>query len=131
MIIGARLLIVSDQIRIHIGLIMILTKQYLDKLCHTMGWQLDGELITYLLAEFEEEPFPEVRDEEDLFYQVSEKIKKYEKGTLDVTVLPKEERLRLRYESLKEDYYELLGEVTKLRKLVEKQKDKDDDDFIF
>lgn len=85
---------------------------------HQWGSRIDRPLEAYLLATFEEEPFPYQWNEQDLYDQIRKLLCQHEQGTLDVSVPPKEERQRLRYESLKDSYLELLGEVTQLRELI-------------
>ncbi len=97
---------------------MTLTVKFLNEMFRQWGDRIDKLLEAYLLATYEEEPFPYQWSEQDLYEQIRKFIYQYEQGALDVSVPPKEERQRLRYESLQDSYLELQGETTQLRKLV-------------
>jgi hypothetical protein len=97
---------------------MKLTIQFLDRMLRKWGYRIDEPLETYLLAAFEEDPFPYKWSKVDLHDQVRKLIIKYEEGSLDVSIPPLEERQRARYESLKESYVELLQENTQLRAII-------------
>lgn len=97
---------------------MTLTVKFLNEIFLPRGDRIDKPLEAYLLATYEEEPFPYQWSEQDLYEQIRKLIYRYEQGTLDVSVPPKEERQRKRYESLQDSYLELQVETTQLRKLV-------------
>ena len=79
------------------------------------GDQIDKPLEAYLMATYEEDPFPYEWSEQDLYEQIRKLIFQYEKGVLDISVPEPQERQKMRYDDLKESYLELLGEVTELR----------------
>ena len=97
---------------------MTLTVNFLNEMFRQWGDRIDKPLETYLLATYEEEPFPYQWSEQDLYEQIRKLIHQYEQGALDISVPSKEERQKIRYESLKDSYLELLGETIQLRKLV-------------
>lgn len=43
----------------------------------------------------------------------------YKQGKLDITIPPAEERIRIRYEALKDSYLDLLEEKNRLKRLIE------------
>ena len=93
---------------------MTLTIKFLNEMFRQWGDKIDKQLEAYLLATYEEEPFPHVWSEEDLYQQVRRLIYEYEQGILDVSVSSPLER----YEALKESYMELLREVNKLHETI-------------
>ena len=79
------------------------------------GDHIDKPLETYLMATYEEDPFPYEWSEQDLYEQIRKLIFQYEEGMLDISVPEPQERQKIRYDDLKESYLELLREVTELR----------------
>jgi len=98
---------------------MTITVKFLNELFRIWGDSIDKPLEEYLLATYEEEPFPHEWTEEDLYNQVRNLIREYEQGNLDITIPSKEERVKIRYEDLKESYIELLYENSRLQNLIE------------
>lgn len=98
---------------------MILTTKFLNKMFRQWGDPIDKPLETYLLATYDEEPFPYTWSEQDLYEQIRKLIFQYEQGTLDISISSTEERKKMRYESLKDSYLELLSETIHLRKIIE------------
>lgn len=101
------------------------------------GDHIDKPLEEYLLATYEEEPFPYEWREQDLYEQIRKLIFQYEQGKLDISVPSFPERQSMRYDALKESYLELLGEVTELRntissavKLLDKNNSISDEDSL-
>lgn len=97
---------------------MTLTVKFLNEMFRQWGDRIDKPLEAYLLSTYEEEPFPHVWSEQDLFEQIRKLIYQYEQGILDVNIPSPLERQNMRYEALKESYMELLGEVIKLRETI-------------
>ena len=97
---------------------MILTTRFLNEMFRQWGDHIDKPLETYLLATYEEEPFPYEWSEQDLYEQVRKLIFQYEQGNLDTCVPSPKERQKMRYEVLKESYIELLREVTELHETI-------------
>lgn len=97
---------------------MTLTVKFLNEMFRQWGDRIDKPLKAYLLATYEEEPFPYQWSEQDLYEQIRKLIHQYEQGNLDVSIPSKEERQKIRYEFLKDSYLELLDETIQLRKLV-------------
>jgi hypothetical protein len=83
------------------------------------GDRIDKPLEEYLLATYEEEPFPNEWSEQDLYEQIRKLILQYNQGKLDITIPSVEERQRIRYEALKDSYLELLGETNRLKGVIE------------
>ncbi|HIT90460.1 MAG TPA: hypothetical protein IAC41_08600 [Candidatus Merdenecus merdavium] len=82
------------------------------------GDRIDKPLEQYLLATYEEEPFPYEWSEQDLYEQIRKLIIQYNQGKLDITIPSAEERLRIRYETLKDSYLDLLAETNRLNNLI-------------
>lgn len=101
---------------------MIITVKFLNEMFRIWGDSIDKPLEEYLLATYEEEPFPHEWTEEDLYNQIRKLIRQYEQGNLDITIPPKEERVKIRYEALKESYLDLLYENSRLQSLIEDTK---------
>lgn len=97
---------------------MILTVRFLHEMFRQCGESIDVPLEEYLLATFEEEPFPHEWSEQDLFEQVPKIITQYKYGSLDINIPAPMERQKLRFEELKESYIEQLREVFKLRETI-------------
>lgn len=97
---------------------MTLTIKFLNEMFGIWGDHIDKPLEAYLLATYEEEPFPYEWSEQDLYEQIRKLIFQYEEGMLDINVPSYQERQRMRYDDLKESYLELLGEVTELRDTI-------------
>jgi hypothetical protein len=98
---------------------MTLTIRFLNEMFCIWGDRIDKPLEEYLLATYEEEPFPYEWSEQDLYEQIRKLILQYNQGKLDVTVPSAEERQRIRYEALKNSYLELLGETNRLKGIIE------------
>ena len=101
---------------------MILTVRFLNEMFRIWGDKIDQPLEEYLLAIYEEEPFPEEWSEQDLYEQIRKLICQYEQGELDITVPSVEERWKSRYESLKDCYIQLWHEFNDLKDVIEKSK---------
>jgi hypothetical protein len=101
---------------------MTLTVKFLNEMFRQWGDRIDKPLETYLLATYEEEPFPYEWTEQDLYEQIRKIIYQYEQGILDVNIPSTEERHRIRYESLKESYLKLLHENIRLQELISNAK---------
>ena len=101
---------------------MIVTVKFSNEMFRMWGDHIDKPFEEYLLATYEAEPFPYEWTEEDLYYQIRKLIQQYEEGNLDITVPSKEERLTIRYETLKDSYIKLLHENSKLQKVIEDAK---------
>lgn len=80
---------------------------------------IDKPLEEYLLATYEEEPFPYEWSEQDLYEQIRKLVLQYNQGKLDVTIPSSKERQRIRYETLKDSYMELLSEMNRLKGVIE------------
>lgn len=98
---------------------MTLTIRFLNEMFRIWGERIDKHLEEYLLATYEEEPFPYEWSEQDLYEQIRKLILQYSQGKLDITIPSAEERLRIRYEALKDSYIELLSERNKLKGIIE------------
>lgn len=98
---------------------MILTTKFLNEMFRIWGDRIDKPLEEYLLATYEEEPFPYERSEQDLYEQIRKLILQYNQGKLDITIPSAEERQRVRYEALKDSYLELLSETNRLKGVIE------------
>ena len=98
---------------------MILTVRFLNEMFRIWGDKIDNPLEEYLLATYEEEPFPYEWSEQDLYEQIRKLILQYEQGELDITVPSVEERWKIRYESLKDSYLQLLQDSNHIRDIVE------------
>ena len=97
---------------------MILTTKFLKEMFRQWGDHIDKPLENYLMATYEEDPFPYEWSGQDLYEQIRKLIFQYEEGVLDISVPDHQERQRIRYDDLKESYLELLGEVTELRDTI-------------
>lgn len=98
---------------------MTLTVGFLNEMFRLWGDKIDKPFEEYLLAIYEEEPFPYEWSEQDLYEQIRKLILKHEQGELDITVSSIEERWKIRYESLKDSYLDLLHEFNHLRDIIE------------
>lgn len=98
---------------------MTLTIKFLNEMFRQWGDRIDKPLETYLLATYEEEPFPNEWSEQDLYEQIRKLIFQYEQGKLDIAIPSTEERQKIRYESLKDSYLELLSETIHLREIIQ------------
>ena len=76
---------------------MTLIVKFLNEMFRIWGDKIDKPLEEYLLATYEEEPFPEEWSEQDLYEQIRKLIIRYEQGELDITVPSVEERYKSRY----------------------------------
>jgi len=101
---------------------MILTNRFLNEMFRMWGDRIDKPLEEYLLATYEEEPFPYEWSEQDLYEQIRKLILQYNQGKLDITIPSAEERQRIRYEALKDSYLELLAETNRLKRIIENTK---------
>lgn len=118
---------------------MIVTKKFIQKMRQKYNLEINDKLEEYLLTEYEEEPFPYEWTAQDLAEQIKSHVKSYKNGELDVTIKPPTERLRERYEALKEEYMDLACEAHLLMKVVEEAgltlpdelSDDEDDDLPF
>jgi len=97
---------------------MILTTKFLNEMFRQWGDHIDKPLEVYLLATYEDEPFPYEWSEQDLYEQIRKLISQYEHGVLDISVPSHQERQRRRYDALKDSYLELMGEVIELRETI-------------
>lgn len=97
---------------------MTLTNKFLNEMFRIWGDRIDKPLETYLIATYEEEPFPSEWSEQDLYEQIRKLIFEYEDGILDISIPSYQERQRMRYDDLKESYLELLREVIQLRDTI-------------
>jgi hypothetical protein len=97
---------------------MTLTIKFLNEMFRQWGDRIDKSLETYLLVTYEEEPFPYEWSEQDLYEQIRKLIFQYEQGKLDIAIPSTEERQKIRYESLKGSYLELLSETIHLREII-------------
>jgi chromosomal replication initiation ATPase DnaA len=102
---------------------MTLTINFLNEMFRQWGAYIDKPLETYLLATYEEEQFPNEWSEQDLYEQIRKLIFKYEQGQLDIAIPSAEERQKIRYESLKDSYQELLSETIHLREIIQNTRD--------
>lgn len=98
---------------------MTLTVKFLNEMFRIWGDKIDKPLEKYLLATYEEEPFPHEWSEQDLYEQIRKLILQYEQGKLDITIPSVEERQKICYESLKDSYLQLLDETNRLRNIIE------------
>lgn len=98
---------------------MTLTVKFLNEMFRIWGDKIDHPLEEYLLATYEEEPFPEEWSEQDLYEQIRKLILQYEQGELDITVPSVEERWKSRYESLKDSYIQIWQKSNHLRDIIE------------
>ena len=97
---------------------MTLTKKFLNEMFRIWGDHIDEPLETYLMATYEEEPFPYEWSEQDLYEQIRKLILQYEDGILDISIPSYQERQMMRYDALKESYLELLREAIALRDTI-------------
>lgn len=98
---------------------MTLTIRFLNEMFRIWGDRVDKPLEQYLLAMYEEEPFPYEWSEQDLYEQIRKLILQYNQGKLDITIPSAEERQRARYEALKDSYLKLLVETNHLKGIIE------------
>ena len=101
---------------------MILTRKFLNEMFRIWGDRIDKPLEEYLLATYEEDPFPHEWSEQDLYEQVRKLIFQYQEGKLDIAIPTAEERQKIRYEALKDSYIDLLRETIYLREIIQKTK---------
>jgi hypothetical protein len=101
---------------------MTLTVKFLNEMFRIWGDKIDQPLEEYLLAIYEEEPFPEEWSEHDLYEQIRKLILQYEQGELEITVPSVEERWKSRYEALKDCYIQLWHESNDLKDVIENAK---------
>ena len=80
---------------------MILTTIFLKEMFLQRGYHIDKPLETYLMATYEEDPFPYEWSEQDLYEQIRKLVFQYEEGVLDISVPSHQERQRMRYDDLK------------------------------
>ena len=97
---------------------MIADKKYIEHLRTNSHFKIDEKLEAYILAEYEEEPFPYMWSEQDLYEQIRKLVMKYNTGELDDTVKPEIERLCEYYEDVQEEYMDLVFEVQALKQLL-------------
>ena len=97
---------------------MIVTRKYINDLRLKSGMNIDKPLEKYLLAEYEEEPFPYEYSDQDLYEQIRKLVYQYWRGRLDVTIKPPKDRLNARCEALKEQLLEALGEKACLEREI-------------
>lgn len=98
---------------------MTLTITFLNEMFRIWGDHVDKPLEQYLLAMYEEEPFPYEWSEQDLYEQIRKLILQYNQGKLDIIIPSADERKKVRYEALKDSYLELLRETNRLRSIIE------------
>lgn len=101
---------------------MALTRKFLNEMFRIWGDRIDKPLEAYLLATYEEDPFPYEWSEQDLYEQIRKLIFQYQQGELDIAISSAEERQKIRYEALKDSYIELLRETIHLREIIQKTK---------
>ena len=97
---------------------MTLTIRFLNEMFRIWGDRIDKSLEEYLLAAYEEEPFPYEWSEQDLYEQIRKLMLQYNQGKLDVTLPSSEERQKIRYEALKDSHIELLSEMNGLKETI-------------
>lgn len=102
---------------------MIVTIKFLNEMFRIWGERIDKPLEEYLLATYNEEPFPYEWSEQDLYEQIRKLIFQYNQGKLDITVPSVEEKQRIRYETLKARYLELLSETNQLKEIINNIRD--------
>ena len=98
---------------------MILTTKFLNEMFRQWGDHIDKPLEVYLLATYEDEPFPYEWSEQDLYEQIRKLAMTHKKGKLDTTVKPPIQRLRERYEELQGEYMDLAFDVQALLHILE------------
>jgi hypothetical protein len=98
---------------------MTLTTRFLNEMFRIWGDRIDKPLEEYLLATYEEEPFPYEWSQQDLYEQIRKLMIQYNQGKLDTTIPSAEERLRIRYGALKDSYLDLLEETNRLKRIIE------------
>lgn len=108
---------------------MIADKKYIDNLRNISGMRIDHTLEAYILDEYGDEPFPNIRSEQDLYEQIRKHVKKYMEGNLSVKIKTPEERwkeqreylfdLYLRSEKRLHDLSEHLYQLEKIMKAHE------------
>lgn len=98
---------------------MTLTIRFLNEMFRVRGDSIDKPFEEYLLATYEEEPFPNEWSEQDLYEQIRKLILQYNQGKLDITIPSAEERQRIRYKALKDSYLELLEDTKRLKIIIE------------
>lgn len=76
---------------------MTLTIRLLNEMFRMWGDHIDKPLEQYLLAMYEEEPFPYEWSEQDLYEQIRKLILQYNQGKLNIFIPSSEERQRIRY----------------------------------
>lgn len=79
---------------------------------------LSDELKRYLLAKYKHEPFPYEYSKQDLYTNITNDIRDYEAGNLDVTVKTLSERWMEEREYLQSLYVEKCHEVHNLREYI-------------
>jgi len=98
---------------------MIADKNFVGILRNKYHLEIDERFEAYILAEYEEEPFPNEWSEQDLYEQIRKLAMTHKKGKLDTTVKPPIQRLRERYEELQGEYMDLAFDVQALLHILE------------
>lgn len=92
---------------------------FIEHLRKRYGMDIPKDLEAFLLEEYDEEPFPYEYSEQDLYEQIRKLVMNYHKGLVDVTLKGPELRLKQRFESLKDEYWEALCRIQTLENEVE------------
>ena len=88
---------------------MTATKRYINRLRNNCRMAIDQALELYILSEYEEEPFPFVWSDQDLYEQIRKLVITYNDGGLIIPPIPsKYRRLKCRYEEIQKRFLRLL-----------------------
>lgn len=98
---------------------MIINKAIIKKLERTYRIPFTDELKQYLLVKYAEEPFPYEYSEQDLYNNISNDIRDYEAGKLNITVKSAYERLLEDRDYLKNLYIEKYSEMHDLEEYID------------
>lgn len=114
---------------------MIATKKFIQKIKLKYHLEIPKELEDYILAEFEEEPFPYEYEPKELEAEIRTMAKQYKNGELDITIEEPIKRLEKRYRFLQMEYIELVAHSEILMDALEEAgitipEDDDEDEFI-
>lgn len=89
---------------------MILTRSHLAYMQRYYGFKIDKPLSEYLYSIYSYEPFPYEYSEQDLYEQIRKLVIAYDQGNLDISIKSSAERMKNRYESLKQFCVDILSE---------------------